>query len=576
MKPFFATLLLLSSTALAQTPAVDTTNPASPALPPSVPMQIAPRIGITSEVQLSISDVIHAVLENNRDIQVSRIAKQKATFSLSAAKGYFDPFIGGNAYVLRQVSPVSSSLGGATNGALTQKEIYADPQLSGNSRWLGTTYKLDFASSRIENNNSYNTLNPTYPTSATLNITQPIWSGLLIDPNRERLSVARKNIAQSDEQFRQRVIDTTTQAIRAYWELDYALRNLDVQIESVHLAEQQDASNRRQVEQGTQAPVDVIQTQTQLFTNQQNVFNAQQQVTQAENKLKALMLPDRSDPLWSAAIRTSASLDESAPIPTFEDALRQALADRPDLKAGRIGVEVSALDARLARDQARPQVNLTAELQSQGLAGRSVTQTSDLFGTLFAPLFNQVNELSTLAGLPPLNTAGLSSSSSIPSFFVGGYGQSLSTLRDGRFPTVKIGIQVSLPIGNRTVRAQANIAEASRRQSMTQQQQLEMTVETDVRNSLQQLVNSDYLLNASRRGAQLAQQQYDSEQRQFKAGTSSVFLVLQRQNELIAAKLREIRATADRGEAEADYDRATANTLTRQKIDIITEAKRKP
>ena len=121
------------------------------------------------------------------------------------------------------------------------------------------------------------------------------------------------------------MIDITTRVIIAYWELDYALRNLDVQIEAVRLAEQQDASNRRQVEQGTQAPVDVIQTQTQMSTYQQNVFIAQQQVTQAENTLKTLMLPNRNDPLWNAALKTSDTPSREAPIPTLEEALQQKL-----------------------------------------------------------------------------------------------------------------------------------------------------------------------------------------------------------------------------------------------------------
>ena len=140
-----------------------------------------------------------------------------------------------------------------------------------------------------------------------------------------------------------------------------------------------------------------------------------------------------------------------------------------------------------------------------------------------------------------------------------------------RFPTVKIGVQVSLPIGNRTARAESAIANVNQKQTIAQQQQLEMTVESDVRNTLQKLMNADLIQDTARRAEQLAQQQLDSEQRQFKAGTSSVFLVLQRQSELITAKLRAIRATADRGEAQADFDRATANTLHRQNIDISTK-----
>lgn len=557
---------LIATSAGGQQTSMDVATPHPPALPPAVPLSLAPRIGISGQVELTLSDVISAVLANNRDVEVSRLARTKAFLAIRAAKGYFDPVFGGNGYASKTVTPVASSLGGGTGGAVTEKQLYADPQVSGILPWLGTNYKLDVASSRVDNNNTFSSLNPTYPTSATFNLTQPLWGGLFFDTNRERLSVARKNQAQTDEQFKQRLIDSTTQAIRAYYELDYARRNLDVQIEAVRLAEQQDASNRRQVEQGTQAAVDVIQTQTQMATYQQNVFNAQQQLTQAENTLKALMLPNRTDALWGAELKTVEISSDFAPMPTLVEALKEALANRPDLKAGSIAVEVSTLDARLAGEQAKPQINLTAQVESQGLAGREAAQTSSIFGNTFANLFTRVDALSALEGLPPLPVS--TTSTSVPDFFLGGYGQSLSNLRDLRFPTVKVGLQINLPIRNRTARSQAGIAEASKKQAMTQQQQLEMTVESDVRNALQQLNNSDLSLQAAKRAADLAQQQLDSEQRQLRAGTSSVYLVLQRQTGLINAKLREIRAEADRQEAQADFDRSTASTLAHRNIQI--------
>ncbi len=574
MKNLVIYSLFASASALAQSPPVTLSEPPPPPVPPAAVLTLQPRVGIVGDVQLALADVIQAVLTNNREILVATLSHQKADFNVRAAKGHFDPVIGGSGYALRQVSPEASSLGGAINGAVTQKEVFADPQISGNSPWLGTTYKLDFASSRIDNNNTFNTLNPTYPTAATLNLTQPLWGGLLFDLNRERLSVARKDLTQTEEQFRQRVTDVTTQAVRAYWELDYALRNLDVQLAAVRLAEQQDASNRHQVEQGMQAPIDLIQTQTQISIYHQNVFNAQQQLTEAENAVKRLMLPDRNDPRWNLAIQTVPMPPESAAVPTLEEALRDAIADRPEIKADQLGVQISELAARLAREQARPQVNLTARLSAQGLAGRTVAQSTDIFGTLFTPLFTRVNDLSALAGLPPLDTSGLASTNSVPDFFVGGYGQSLATLKDLRFPTVQIGIQVSLPVGNRTARAEAQIADASRKQTIAQQQQLEISVVSEVRNSLQRVLDASALLDAAHRAAQLAVQQYEGEQRQFQAGVSSVYLVLQRQIELTNARLREIRATAERGEAQADLDRATANTLRRQNIDIVKEIKK--
>lgn len=572
MKAIVLSLGLVVASASAQQTSVDVATPHPPALPAAVPLVLVPRVGITGQVELRISDVIVAVLANNKDVEVSQFARTKALLGIRSAKGYFDPVFGGNGYASSTATPVASSLSGGTNGAVTEKKVYADPQISGVSPWLGTNYTMDFASARVDNNNTFNSLNPTYPTSATLNITQPIWGGLLFDANRERLSVARKDQSQTEEQFKQRVIESTTQAIHAYYELDYARRSLAVQLEAVHLAEQQDASNRRQVEQGIEAPVDVIQTQTQMATYQQNVFNAQQQLTQAENTLKSLMLPNRADPLWDAELITVESPEAPYDIPTLQEAIHEALLNRPDLKAGRIGVEVSTLDARLSREQAKPQVNLTAQVSTQGLAGRVVNQTSSLFGDTFTDLFNQVDELSALAGLPPLP---VTQATPVPDYFVGGYGQSLASLKDFRFPTVKVGIQVNLPIGNRTAKAQAAIAEASRKQSITQQQQLEMTAESEVRNALQQLVSTDFSERSAKRAAELAQEQLASEQRQLKAGTSSVYLVLQRQTELINSKLREIRAEADQWEAEAEFDRAIANTLLRRNI-TIQPARKEP
>jgi hypothetical protein len=198
--------------------------------------------------------------------------------------------------------PCRPYLGGSATGRLTQTELNATPQISGLSPWLGGTYSLAFANSRQQNDSLFNTFNPQYPTAVSLNLTQPLWRGLHFDENRYRLQVARKNQQLSVQQLRQQTIQIVTQAVQAYWELNYAWHSLEVQTEAVRLAERQYASNRRQAEQGILAPVDVVAAQTQVATFQQLVFGAQQALTQAENNLKSLMLPNRDDLLWNCAL----------------------------------------------------------------------------------------------------------------------------------------------------------------------------------------------------------------------------------------------------------------------------------
>ena len=171
----------------------------------------------------------------------------------------------------------------------------------------------------------------------TLNLTQPLWRGLRFDENRYRLQVARTNQRLSTQQLRQRIIEVVTQAVQAYWELDYACNNLNVQMEAVKLAERQYESNRRQAEQGMLAPVDVVAAQTQFATFQQNLFAAQTALTAAENNLKSLMLPNRGDLMWGMALIPETQLDTLRCCPALDEAVRQALAvaarDRRELRS---------------------------------------------------------------------------------------------------------------------------------------------------------------------------------------------------------------------------------------------------
>jgi HAE1 family hydrophobic/amphiphilic exporter-1 len=156
----------------------------------------------------------------------------------------------------------------------------------------------------------------------------------------------------------------------------------------------------------------------------------------------------------------------------------------------------------------------------------------------------------------------------VPPLLMGSYGQSLSTLAAGTFPTAQVGVKVSLPLRNRTAEAQAAISMAEGRRLRTVQDQLGMAIEADVRNALQAVLATESRLDAAALARRSAEEQYASEQRQFQAGTSTVFLVLQRQTDLIAARSREVRARADAGEAIANLDRATAGTIEARGIKL--------
>jgi len=189
-------------------------NAAAQSVPPVKPLEVPARIGILGNASISLNEVVHRVLANDKDLAISRIMREEAVFNVNGAKGYFDPKLGFTGHDLRTVTPASSSLSGSTDGKLTNKELLADPSVSGSSPFLGTTYKLDFSSARQTSDSTFLTLNPQFPTSVNLNLTQPLWRGLFYDDNRHRLQVAKKNVQLTNEQLRQQVIAIVTQAVQ--------------------------------------------------------------------------------------------------------------------------------------------------------------------------------------------------------------------------------------------------------------------------------------------------------------------------------------------------------------------------
>jgi outer membrane protein TolC len=156
----------------------------------------------------------------------------------------------------------------------------------------------------------------------------------------------------------------------------------------------------------------------------------------------------------------------------------------------------------------------------------------------------------------------------VPDVFIGSNRQSLSNLWGRDFPSIKAGIQISLPFSNRTARENATISILEGKRLQIAKKQMEMYVTADVRNALEQLNSARAAYEAAQIAARAAKEQYESEQRQFREGTSTMFLVLQRQTSLISARSNEVRARADLAEAIANVNRATALTLEANQVKL--------
>ena len=534
-------------------------------VPPVREFRLPARIGVFGEVRLSLEQALALALANNNDIDASKIDREEADYALLGARGVFDPTVSALSSWQRQIVPVASALAGSATGSLLNKVWQTDPTVSGSLPWLGGSYSSDFNSQRSFTNNSFVTLNPQYPTSLNFAYTQPLWRNLRYDSNRHSLDVAKKNVSLSQEQFRQKVMQVVLQTEQAYWELAYAVNNLQVQLEAVEIGRQQDESNRRQEREGLLAPIDVVAAQTQLAGFELNAYTAQTALTQAENALKLLILADRTSPMWASAILPATPVEVTVPITPLADAVAEALSNRPETAQVKINKDINTSDTRFYRNQTKPQVDLVALYTRAGLSGVSAPQTTNPLTGSFGPIIDRLNDLSAGAGLPPLT---LNFGGATPPLLIGDYGQSLSNLWAGDFPTAQFQLRVSLPIRNRAAEANLSRVVAETRRIQNQTDQLEQSIEADVRNAMQAMGSAALRREAARVQRESAEEQYNSEQRQFRAGTSTLFLVQQRQTTMIAARSQERRTESDLGQAIASFELATGSILQRHAIKL--------
>jgi outer membrane protein TolC len=540
-------------------------TPSALAQPPAVVEPLAPRVGVSgAPLSITLADAIRMTLEQNNDVAIARLDTDVARQNVLVLEGVYDPRVIPTFGYQRNVSANTSAIGGATEGRLERTEVDGGVGLTGRTPWAGGRYTVDFSGARLDTSNQFARLNPEFPSALTGTYVQPLLRGRTIDLDRRNILVARRAVDLTDAQLSQVVMDQLTLVEEAYWDLAFASGNLVVLTDALAQARGQVASNERQVSQGTLAPIDVVEAQTQVSRFQQAVFSGQQALTEAENRLKRLMLTDRTSQVWNQPLVPADLADRTPPPHALDQALTLALARRPELKSLEIQRAQNEIDQSFFKNQTKPQVNVVGGYTLSGLAG------DPLSGTVEPPvdtndpdaaLFARLNQLSLLANLEPLDTPPPSASAGVPDFFVGGLGRSFSNLFARRFPTVLVQLQMEFPIRNRSARANLARSEIVATQLERRQQQLGQRIEGEVRDAMQAVRSSEQRLEAAANQRRYAQEQYESEQRRFESGLSTVFLVLDRQTSFVTAQALELRARADLNQAIAQLERAIGGTL---------------
>lgn len=515
------------------------------------------RVGVDMADQkpLTLREAIAMALDNNKDIEVTRHNVKIAEYDLEAARGVYEPRFSGQTYWEKSSVP-NTSFFAPQISKISNGTFAGNAGFQGYIPNFGTILSANVQNQRVTTDNPISIFSPQYNSSLSFSITQPIFRGRSFDQQRRTIEIAKRNLSLTDTQFRQRTIEIIAGVQRAYWDLTYTLRNLQVQRDTVRDAREQLRHNRRLVEEGQLAPIDVVAAETQVANFEQAVYDALNAVTQAENALKNMIAPNRTDGIWAESVTPVDPVDLTAPSTTLSDALTAALENRPELELNKVQKDINEVDRRFYKEQGKPQIDLVASYGSAGIGG---TLNPDFSNPLLRDCATNPNTEECVAA---------ARAQALLLQNIGGPGSSVTDIFSNKYPTFRVGVQFNLPLfGDKTARAQYGRSLVEGQRLETVREQLEQNIQVDVRNALQAVRTAEARLRAAAISRENLTKQYESEQRKLDEGQSDIYKVLDRQTQLAAARSAELRAQTELNKAIADLQRATGNSLKANNVE---------
>jgi len=554
------------------------------------------------KLELTLQDAVELALENSLDIVVQRYAPWFADLDILKADsgGFgrgsqntavssstanipvlnFDPVLTTTLGIDSRQTPVNNPLtSGTGTGTATST---TPPSLGSHSSTYnfqytqglqtGTNIFVSWNNTRSSTSSIFNLFNPAVQTSIFIGFQQQLLNGFGPSVNTRNIRIAKNNRKIADWAFTQQAITTVTNTVTDYWELVYARENVKVQQQAVDVAAKLYSDNKKQLEIGTMAPLDVTRAESELATDRQNLIVAQTVQLQNEQILKNAISKNPLAPnlINVEIIPTELPVrPELVEAPTFEDAVKEAFAKRPELQEQALNLLNGDIDVKATRNALLPVATLSAEYGTVGLSGNSlITNSSAIAGSAVVDASgNAVNGIDPTTGLPvPIFIP--STLTNVTGVNNGGLGSALSQAFHSQFPDFNAQLTVTLPIRNRSAQADNQRAILTQRQLEAQLQQLKNAALLDVRNSYIALVQDRAQVDAAAKARELQQQTFDAEQKKYQLGASTVYLVIQTQRDLIAAQGTELRALANLVEAKANYERSVGRTLEVNRVTV--------
>jgi len=486
-------------------------------------------------LSFSLEDCIVKALKDNLNVAVEVYNPDLADASLTKAKEFFLPRLDLGFGNERTENP--------SYWWLEQADVvvrkYNDYSVSlvqqiptGGNFTLGLTgYKSDTTA-------GFQIMNPTYGNTLRFNFTQPLLKGFGFNVSRREIIVARNNLDISVNQFQSVLMDTIYKVQEAYWNLVYSIEDHKVKQQSLQLARDLLAKNKKEVEVGKIAPIEILNAEAVVASREADILQAEALTRRNEDVLRDLLYLTEEGEMSTKRIVPS-------DIPSFirkdislDEALKEALERRPELRMKKINIETNKLNMGVAKNQMLPGLDFQLSYWSPGLAGdRLIYPDGDPFQ---APIGKEE-------------------------------GSATDSIRDAfklLYDNWTIGLTLSIPLSSFTSRADYVRAKMEFEKSQLELENIEKQVFLDVKNAVRDIETNAKRVQAYRLARELAEERLEAEVKKLNVGLTTNYFVLQFQEGLERERSLELKSLIDYNLAWARLDKAVGSSLEKRNIKI--------
>jgi len=447
-----------------------------------------------------------------------------------------EPYISSNLQFDRASAPSTSFFTGGTSTTNTYNVGYNQGFATGTA--LAVTFDNTYATST----NGVTEFSPQYNSSFKAQLTQHILQGAGIWVNKRFIYQAQNDRRIADSGFRQQILYTVNQVESIYWSLVQAYEDVLSKQRAVDQSSQVASDNRKQLQIGTMAPLDVVNADQSVASDKQALISAQLALNYQQQIIKQAIARNLNDPLLSqaAVIPTDRVSIEQIPEEkqSAEDLVQDAFKERPELEQAVLTLRNDEITLRGAKNALLPTVDIFAYLAGQGVAGK----------------INPDLDCAFYGSTCPTST--------------GGYGTAVSDAFNDSSPDKGIGFNITIPLGNK-------LAQSVQARSLMEYRQAELRLEQLYTQIRMQVVNAQFALTndraqvlASTAARDYNQQSLDAEQKKLHLGASTTALVLQQQRSLASSEDSLISAEASYAKDRAGLYQILATTMQHYGINL--------